>query len=439
MSYTVSEVLDFVEENDVKFVKLAFCDLNGVQKNISITAESLPKAFEKGISIDTWAIDGFVKIEETDLLLFPDLSTVTILPWRPQHGRVMRMFCSIRYPDGRQFEGDGRYILAQAVKKMAEAGYRCNIGTECEFYLFELDEKGLPTKIPQDNAQYCDIAPLDKGENVRRDICFTLEEMGIVPESSHHEQGPGQNEIDFRHSNAITAADNMTSFKSVVKTIARKNGLFASFMPKPFKNKSGNGLHVNISLEKNGRNIFQPQDDSDYSQEAEFFIEGILNRIKEVTLFFNPIVNSYRRLGEFDAPRHITWSQHNRSRLVRIPAESGKYGRMELRSPDPTCNPYIAFALLIYAGLEGLENKIPLREQVDIKALARDNDKLDEIDKIPHNLAEAIQCVRESEFVRSHLPEKMLNVYLDMKSDEYTQYNQGLTSEQKDELYFHRV
>lgn len=433
MNYTISEIQEFIEENDVKFVKLAFCDLLGIQKNVSITAESLPYVIEKGISVDATALNGFAKFIDTDLLLFPDLSTVTILPWRPQQGRVMRLFCTIKCPDGSQFDRDSRYILQQAINTLKEKGFRCNFGTECEFYLFETDDKGNPTKIPHDYASYCDIAPLDKGENVRRDISLTLEEMDIIPKSSHHEEGPGQNEIVFKHSKAMTAADHMITYKSVVKTISEKNGLFASFMPKPFKNRSGNGLHINISLEKNGKNIFETEDT--HCAEAEFFIEGILNRMKELTIFLNPLANSYRRLGEFDAPRHITWSHNNRSRLVRIPAATGEYSRMELRSPDPTCNPYITFALLMYAGLEGIENRVPLRESI-INPV--DDEKLS-VDCLPQSLEEAIQCAKESDFLAKVLPQDLLNNYFLLKEKESNQYKNGLSIEKEDEMYFYRT
>lgn len=302
MKYKASEILQFVEENDVKFIRLAFCDVYGHQKNIAIMPDELPRAFETGISFAASAVEGFMNVKESDLFLIPDPSTLTVLPWRPSHGRVVRFFCDIRHPDGTPFAGDGRQLLKQAVAELNALGLTCQVGTECEFYLFELDEKGNPTSIPQDRAGYCDIAPLDRGENVRREICLTLEEMGIKPESSHHEHGPGQNEVDFRYSDALTAADNVIHFESVVKTIANRNGLCASFMPKPLADAWGSGLHINLSLFRDGVNIFRT-DGYSHNQEAESFIAGILDRICEITLFLNPITNSYRRLGNSEAAR----------------------------------------------------------------------------------------------------------------------------------------
>ena len=315
MNDMVSEVLKFVEENDVKFIRLAFCDIFGTQKNVAIMPEELPRAFETGISLDASSVRGFFNARETDLFLVPDPGTLSILPWRPSHGRVVRLFCNIRYPDGRIFEGDCRNILRKAAARAASMGYVCKIGSECEFYLFQTDENGDPTMIPQDRAGYCDIAPRDRGENVRREICLTLEQMGIRPENSHHEQGPGQNEIDFKYSDALSAADNLITFKSVVKTIAARNGLYASFMPKPLADKSGSGMHINLSLFKNRKNLFGT-DGSGRSEEAESFMAGILHRVPEITAFLNPLTNSYARFGSFDAPKYLTWSHQNRSQPV---------------------------------------------------------------------------------------------------------------------------
>ncbi|MPM06026.1 Glutamine synthetase [bioreactor metagenome] len=417
MKYTIDEVLQFISDNDVKFVRLSFCDIFGTIKNISILSEELPRAFKNGISFDASSIRGFLNIEESDLFLYPDPSTLAILPWRPQQGRVVRFYCDIKYPDKTPFEGDGRAILLKAVNKAHEMGYKIEIGSECEFYLFEEDEKGNPTKIPQDYAGYFDIAPLDKGENVRRDISLTLEQMGILPECSHHEQGPGQNEIDFKYSDAMSAADNLVTFKSVVKTIAHLNGLYASFMPKPLKDCSGSGLHINISILKNNENIFDNIKNSS-SKEAENFIAGILNRIKEITVFLNPLTNSYNRFGSHSAPKYVTWSYQNRSQLVRIPAAEGIYSRMELRSSDPSCNPYYAFALLIYAGLEGIENNIELKKPSNLNLYQASEDVLKNYDTIPDTLEEAVRIAEKSEFVANCLPSNTLKKYLSFKTDE---------------------
>lgn len=436
MSFKMSEVLQFVEENDVKFIRLAFCDIFGIQKNISISPSELPRAFKTGISFDAHAIDGFTTIDKSDLFLFPDPATLSILPWRPSHGRVVRFFCDIKYPDGRAYEGDCRNILKQAVKKAEDMGYVCRIGSECEFYLFEMNELGEPTFIPQDNAAYFDIAPLDKGENVRREICLTLDEMNIKPESSHHEQGPGQNEIDFKHNTALESADNLITFKSVVKTIAARNGLYASFMPKPFLDKSGNGMHINLSLSKNGINIFK-NDKYDHSPDAESFMAGILNKILDITAFLNPTTNSYKRFGEYEAPKYVTWSHQNRSQLIRIPAETGELSRMELRSPDPSCNPYLSYALLIYAGLYGIENNIVLPQSCDYNIYDLDSTSLSKFEKLHSNLKEALDYCEKSEFVSEHIPECILKKYFSIKNKEWDRYTQAESKEEfEKQLYF---
>jgi glutamine synthetase len=438
MNYTMTEILEFIKENDVKFIRLAFCDIFGTQKNISIMPEELPRAFKHGISFDASAISGFMNIEESDLFLVPDPVTLSVLPWRPSNGRVVRFFCDIKHPNGSPFEGDGRNILRKAVREADDLGFKCKIGSECEFYLFKLDEKGIPTGVPYDFAGYCDIAPLDKGENVRREICLTLEEMGIKPESSHHEQGPGQNEVDFKYSDALTAADNLVTFKSVVKTIAARNGLHATFMPKPLAEKSGSGLHINISLFKDGLNIFNNRN-KQYEKVSEEFIAGIMIKIPEMTAFLNPLVNSYVRFGEYEAPKYITWSHQNRSQLIRIPAAEDEYCRIELRSPDPSCNPYLAFALVIRAGLEGIKKQMPLAPAFDANLYETEADKLFGMDKIPENLGMAIELAKTSSFIQRVLPEKTINKFLCSKLSEWKRYQQEENKEQFErEMYFLR-
>ncbi|MBS4916293.1 MAG: glutamine synthetase [Clostridiales bacterium] len=435
----MSEVLQFVQENDVKFVRLAFCDMFGTLKNISILADELPRAFENGISFDASAVRGFLNVEESDLFLFPDPGTLSVLPWRPQQGRVVRFFCEIRHPDGTPFEGDGRHILRQAVEKAAGMGYVCKIGPECEFYLFEADDRGKPTKIPHDEGGYLDFAPRDKGENVRREICLTLEEMDLKPESSHHEQGPGQNEIDFKYSDALSAADNLITFQSVVKMVAARNGLYASFLPKPFSDQAGSGLHINLSLSKNGMNLFKNRNDG-HSQESERFIAGILNRVREITAFLNPLTNSYARFGCCEAPKYVSWSHQNRSQLVRIPAAKGEYSRMELRSPDPSCNPYLAFALLIFAGLEGIEQHIDLGEPTNLNLYRADEMTLKSFAVLPQTLGEALKIAKESEFVRACLPQKTLEKYIAAKEREWQLYEQASDkAEFEHAFYFSQV
>lgn len=389
MIYTAREVYDFVRQEDVKFIRLAFCDVNGKQKNISIMPDELSRAFSDGISFDASAIKGFGDEVGSDLLLFPVPSTLNILPWRSSHGNVIRMFCSMKYPDGTQFEKDSRMILQRAVDAAAAKGVSVQFGAEFEFYLFNTDEKGMPTDEPFDRAGYMDVAPEDRGENARREICLTLVEMGIKPESSHHEEGPGQNEIDFRYSDAMTAADNAMNFMTVVKAAAQRNGIYADFSPKPLPGESGNGLHINMSVKT-----------ADGEDHTNAFMAGILAHIKEMTAFLNPTEDSYKRLGEKKAPKYITWSPENRSQLIRIPAAKGEYRRIELRSPDPTANPYIAYALLIMAGLDGIERELTAPEAVNVNLYKADSSVTEPLDRLPASLDEAIAVAEGSDFVR---------------------------------------
>ena len=364
MKYSKEEVLEYIAEEDVKFIRLAFCDVFGKQKNISIMPEEMPRAFEQGIAFDASAIAGFGDETHSDLFLHPDPETLNWLPWRPEQGKVVRMFCSITYPDGTPFNCDTRSLLKKAIEDAKKAGYTFYFGAEQEFYLFETDERGLPTKIPYDNAGYMDIAPEDKGENVRREICLTLEQMGIRPESSHHEEGPGQNEIDFQYTEALTAADNVMTFQTVVKTVAKRNGLYADFSPKPIKKAPGNGFHINISVKsRDEKGIRQEKDPGDLYR----MIAGVLDKTVPMTVFLNPTEDSYARLGQMKAPKYVSWSEENRSQLIRIPAAvSDEYRRAELRSPDPMANPYIAFTLIIRAGLMGIMNDMALPLHSDI-------------------------------------------------------------------------
>ena len=401
MKYTKEEVIQFVREEDVKFIRLAFCDVFGKQKNISIMPGELDRAFEYGIAIDAWSIEGFHDAVRSDLFLHPDPSTLVILPWRPEHGRVVRMFCDITWPSGEPFEGDSRQILQKAVRDAAEAGYYFQFGSELEFYLFRRDERGEPTKEPYDHAGYMDIAPDDKGENIRREICMTLEQMGIYPESSHHEEGPGQNEIDFRYSDPLTAADDALTFCSVVKTIANRNGIAADFAPKPLDSKPGNGMHINFSV-KGG------------PEETPLVpaIAGVLKNITDMTLFLNRTEGSYERLGTKKAPRYISWSAENRSQLVRIPAAFGEFKRAELRSPDPLANPYLAYALIIYAGLDGIKQKLELPPVADINLYTANPEVLKGLDQLPFSLAQAKEAAKTSAFIQSCLPEIIISAYV---------------------------
>jgi len=394
MLYTEEDVISYVEQEDVKFIRLAFCDVAGKQKNIAIMPQELRRAFSQGISFDASAVMGFGGVEESDLFLFPIPSTLTDLPWRPSRGKVVRMFCHICYPDGRPFPMDCRLLLENAVREAKQAGLTVQIGAEFEFYLFKTDADGNPTSQPFDHATYMDVAPEDKGENVRREIVLTLESMGISPESSHHEEGPGQNEIDFRYSDAMTAADNALIFASVVKAVAVSNGLYADFSPKPIPEAAGNGLHINISVRHdNGEHV------------SQYFMAGVLAHIREMTAYLNPMDASYRRLGERKAPRFVTWSPGNRSQLIRIPAAQGEYKRMELRSPDPMVNPHLAYALVIYAGLDGVKRKLLPPEPLNVNLYTADRSVTAGLETLPGSLKEAKDIASESEFIRSVLPE----------------------------------
>lgn len=404
MIYSEAEIMEFLKENDVKFIRLAFCDPRGVQKNMTIMTSELHRALTSGISFDASSIEGFCDVEESDLFLVPDVQTMALLPWRPAHGRVVRFYCNICCHDGTPYELDSRLILQRAVDRAKKAGIRCSFGAECEFYLFQVDENGNPTDQTADTAGYMDIAPYDRGESVRQEICLTLEEMGMHPESSHHEEGPGQNEIDFKYSNAMTSADHVMTFKSVVEMVASRNGLSASFRPKPVKNAPGNGFHINMSPRLLG------EEAPDEALKASF-LAGILSRIREITAFLNPTKESYLRLGCCKAPGYVTWSYRNRSQLIRIPAGSGEYDRIELRSADCMSNPYLAYALLLHAGLDGIEQGLTPPPPTELNMYKMTTEQKRETPQLPGSFDEAIEVMAESSFVRRVLPEKTLAAY----------------------------
>lgn len=398
-TYDKEDVLQYAKENDVRFVRLSFCDIFGQLKNVSISASELERAFNEGISFDASAIRGFLNVEDSDLLLFPDPETLQILPWRPsEHGRVIRLFCDIMHPDMTPFEGDARYLLKKAEKSLYKKGFDSIAGLECEFYLFKNDQDGNPTLEPMDRAGYLDIAPLDKGENIRREISITLEEMGIYIETSHHEKGPGQNEISFRPTTLLHAADNLISFKSTVKTLANSRGLFASFLPKPLIHSSGSGLHVNISLHKEGVS---------FDEIKENIVAGILDHIKAIQIFLNPVSNSYQRLGSDEAPSSITWGTSNRGLLIRVPKatkESSK--RIEVRVADPSCNPYLALLLLLKAAENGIDRNLKLNT-------------IKEGEELSDSLMEAAAEAESSKLIEDVLPPHLLKCFLEAKRNDY--------------------
>ncbi|MBE6015228.1 MAG: glutamine synthetase [Lachnospiraceae bacterium] len=388
MDYTFEEVLKYIEEEDVKFIRLAFRDAYGVQKNISVMPGELKKAFEDGAAINPKVIAGFEDCPFAQLYLKPDLDTMSILPWRPDHGKVLRMFCNIYTPEGDLYESDTRAILEQAIKKAKEAGIKFKFGTECEFYLFKQDEEGNSTNIPYDNAGYMDIAPADKCENVRREISLTIEKMGLIPERSHHERGPGQNEIDFHYAKPLKAADQLTTFKMVVRTVANRYGLTADFSPMPLSGKPGNGYHINIyAVDKDGVDV------------VKYAAAGIIEKIREITLFLNPKDESYARLGNSFAPDRANWSSAKKSELIYIENYRGKT-RVELRSPDAESNPYLVYALLIHAGLSGIERKLELPEEMESDA-----------EHLPTSKREAGKLALGSDFVKSIVPAGIIKEY----------------------------
>ena len=400
MNFTEQEVLEYVKQEDVRFIRLAFVDVFGRQKNIAILPGELERAFRYGIAIDASAIAGFGGEVRSDLFLHPDPATLSSLPWRGENGKVVRMFCGVSHPDGTTLATDSRALLLRAIDRAERLGLSFAFGTEMEFYLFRTDENGEPTKLPYDQASYMDIAPADRGENIRREICITLEQMGIQPECSHHEEGPGQNEIDFRYSDPLSAADNAVTFRAVVETIVARNGLAADFSPKPLPDQAGNGMHINLSVKSaDGRDLLPK------------VIAGIMERVYEITAFLNPTENSYLRLGSRKAPGYISWSSENRSQLIRIPAAPAEFRRAELRSADPGVNPYLAFALLIHAGLDGIEQALPLPPSADLNLFTAPEQILKDFRHLPVSLHEANAAARESAFVRRVLPPEIVAAY----------------------------
>lgn len=412
MIYSENEILQYVEDNDVKFVKLTFCDISGRLKNISVLSSELASVFEHGVKITANKIEGFSAANGRDLYLFPDAATMTVLPWRPQQGRVIRMFCYIRYKDGTNFECDGRAFLKKAVKNAIGKGYCFRFGTSSEFCLFLTDENGQPTKIPHDHAGYCDIAPDDKGENIRREVCLTLEKMGIQPISSRHESGQGQHEIDFTASSALKAADTFLSFKSAVKSVAERNGVYASFMPKPTRDDCGNGMHVSFNIIRDNDFLEERSPDSEIAQVTKSAAAGIMKYIREFALFTNSTINSYSRLGEFSVPRVIAWANDECSQLIRISDEDDGMP-VTVRAADCACDPYYVFGLMIYAALEGIENSLELPPENSAENTA----------VLPTDLNEAVKIAENSEFLKKYLPNGVLSGTIERARRDWEEYS----------------
>ncbi|OOM06759.1 type I glutamate--ammonia ligase [Clostridium saccharobutylicum] len=424
--YTKEDIINLVKENGVKFIRLQFTDIFGTLKNVAITDKQLEKALDNECMFDGSSIDGFVRIEESDMNLRPNLDSFVIFPWRPQQGKVARLICDVYKPDGTPFEGDPRHVLKRAIADAKELGYEMNVGPECEFFLFETDENGRATTNTQDKAGYFDLAPTDLGENARRDMTLALEEMGFEIEASHHEVAEGQNEIDFKYGDALTTADNIMTFKLVVKSIAQRHGLHASFMPKPIFGINGSGMHVNMSLFKDGKNAFVDENDKNgLSKVAYQFIAGLLKNIKGMAAVTNPLVNSYKRLVPgYEAPVYLAWSCKNRTALIRVPAARGAGTRVELRCPDPSSNPYLVLACLLQAGLDGIKNNLqpPAEVEANIFAMTEQERKENGIDNLPNNLYEAVNYMKENELAKKALGDHVYGNYVAGKAAEWDDY-----------------
>lgn len=435
LNLSVSDIKKIIEEEKIQFIRLQFVDIFGSIKNIAITVQQLDKALNNEIMFDGSSIEGFVRIEESDMYLKPDLSSFVVLPWLEEF-KIARMICDIYRPSGERFEGDPRYILQKAVEEAKEMGYDFFVGPECEFYIFQTDIEGAPTTKTYDKASYFDLAPIDKGEIARINIAKTLIEMGFQIEAAHHENGPGQHEIDFKYSDAVKTADNIITFKLAVKVIAKKYGFHATFMPKPLNNEAGSGMHCNMSLFKDGKNAFYDKNDSNgLSKEAYYFIGGILKHAKGMTAITNPLINSYKRLvAGFEAPIYIAWSPSNRSPLVRIPTARESGTRIELRHPDPSCNPYLALAIMLKAGLDGIKNKItpPDATNENIYKMMPKEIENCEIESLPKSLDESIIEMLNDSIITETLGSHILNNYVKAKSIEWDEYSKKVHSWETD-------
>ena len=428
---TREDIVREVREKDVHFIRLQFTDIFGQLKNVAITASQLDRALNNEVTIDGSSIEGFLRLEESDMRLFPDLDTFTLLPWRSEDERVARLICDVHLPNGKPFEGDPRQVLKRALKKADDMGFEFMVGPECEFFLFHTDEKGDPSTTTADQANYFDLGPLDHGEEVRRDICLALEAMGYEIEASHHEAAPGQHEIDFKYADALKTADNIINFRLAVKILARRAGLHATFMPKPIFGINGSGMHTNMSLFKDGKNIFfDEQDPKGLSREAYSFIAGILAHIRGITAVANPLVNSYKRLVPgYEAPCYLAWSSVNRSVLIRVPAGRGQSTRLELRSPDPSANPYLALALCLTAGLDGIQKGMepPKETPENIYAMSDAQRLAKGISSLPGSLKDALNELRGDSLMLHALGKLVADHYIEGKEREWDEYRTQVT------------
>ncbi len=430
--YTKQDIVRMVEEEDVEFIRLQFTDMFGILKNVAVTASQLDKALNNECMFDGSCIEGFVRIEESDMYLYPDLDTFVIFPWRPQQGKVARIICDVYTAEKKPFEGDPRYVLKRAVADAAQMGYSFDVGPEREFFLFNQDEDGQPTTVTTAGAGYFDLGPVDLGENARRDMVLTLEDMGFEIEASHHEVAPAQHEIDFHYDEALKTADNIMTFKLAVKTIAKRHGLFASFMPKPKCGVNGSGMHINMSLTKDGKNIFDdPAGELGLSREAYWFIGGIIRHVKGMSIITNPLVNSYKRLVPgYEAPIYIAWSVTNRSPLIRIPSTRGPRTRVELRCPDSAANPYLALAVCLEAGLDGIRNQIepPAAVAENVFEMRVSQKHRLGIESLPADLGAAIEAFGQDAYIQNVLGGHVSEKYAKAKRAEWNEYRAQVTN-----------
>ena len=423
-NYTREDILRMVEEEDVGFIRLQFTDMYGTLKNVAITSSQLEKALDNECMFDGSAIEGFARMEDSDMYLRPDLNTFEIFPWRPQQGKVARLLCDVQKADGSMFESDPRYVLKKVIAEAKEMGYTFDVGPECEFFLFHTDEDGLPTTFSHEKASYFDLGPLDLGENARRDIVLTLEDMGFEVEESHHEFAPAQHEVDFKYDEALLTADNIMTFKLTVRTVAKRHGLHATFMPKPNYGKKGSAMFFNMFLSKDGENIFSdPDEEYGLSKTAYYFMGGIMRHIKGLTLINNPIINSYKRLVPgYNAPVNITWSRKNRTPLMRMTSTGEMGPRVALRSPDGSCNPYLVLAGCLAAGLDGIRNKIEPPTCID------DLEEAQEFDILPRTLIEAVQAFEKDEFFHKVYGEELSRIIIQKKKQEWDEFCEQVTA-----------
>lgn len=439
-NYTKQDIMRMVEEDDVEFIRLQFTDMFGNLKNVAVTTGQLERAMNNECMFDGSSIEGFVRIEESDMYLYPDLDTYVTFPWRPQQGKVARLICDVYTTDRKPFDGDPRYILKKVIKEAEEMGYTFNVGPELEFFLFNMEENGQPTTVTHEKAGYFDLGPLDFGENARRDMVLTLEDMGISIEASHHEVAPAQHEIDIKYDEALTTADKIMTFKLVARTIAKRHGLHATFMPKPKFGVDGSGMHVNMSLKKDGKNIFDdPNGKLGLSKEAYHFMAGIMKHIESMTVITNPLVNSYKRLvPNYEAPVYIAWSASNRSPLIRIPAGRGSAARVELRCPDSAANPYLTLAVCLAAGLDGIKNKLTPPDSVDknVFTLSEQEREALGVKRLPSTLKEAITNLENNPFIQHVLGEHISKKYIEAKKSEWEDYCTQVTQWELDQFLY---